>query len=1005
MPILQHSQIPLPPVPVPLYDSKRKHKEVWYLPSTNEIFTDYETYIERLMQYRLPQWQCERTGRADLTYDQALESEYAQDSRAEYRFSFSLAKRVFQCVQFETSRLDTVVEHVFDKLCSQYEVGEYINCLWDDGIAYNARILEIIPPAVVNKATNGTSVSIVSDHTSDVTESDDDRKDQVARSTQSSTTTLKFPDAFLLPEPEVESTPPPQTQSLESYFMEEESEASTEMFNVQLVDADGEGIEECVKCVHKGDIRRDRFYFSKPLIKRLIRECMTKENYVGAPWILKPSIAEHYGIDITMPYHLQVARDIAYNKTRKRKMFSDSENERKAPMDATQRERLKEEKERIREERRQQAAIKYPIEDIDLPIYRKDPVNNWQLMDMSLVNNTLPCPIPYPSGGRPPRPVAWKEFTVPAEYFESYIMIWIFLSTFAEPLNLEPFTIDDFESGLCQNTSKSHITISSFSCLLNAIVRERKNGVLPGCIAGGPAANVLSSRSTTPNRAASTPKLEKLQTADSPMDIDRPEMTSENGNGNPTAEVDESSETSTPDPNVPERGQGSADVLKVAKNWDNREIRSDRRGWESTLIGCLNELATPYIIPDLDEILNHLVPRTNCTIADREKAFISLDVTHKIHILEFLVNAVNECSLIKEYMEQCQEQLTELRRQKIDLNRENKRILASKMALNQKEKEDQEEEEEEEKEDGDESGDNADESDAAEDDADSQHMSDSEMASRNESSNSDDDEDGTDNENSSRSAQRTRYDKSHQSRQAKLKRQQQKRQELEALRVKNYREEREKAKIKNQQAKAKAEERKQLEDDEKAQHEKEGQIEKDMRRYMTLRIRPLGRDRFYNRYFYLDNIGGAVGDGSGRLYIQNPSYADIRLILNRKPTELAGYGSETQQFFLELMKQQGFDEESEWFEHRLQEIAKDDDNTASHPIASGKGWWMYYSQPEEIDALLLWLNPKGVREHRLRNEITKQYNSIVQGMKNHQEAQNPDNVKPSRPRTRYGPAS
>lgn len=52
------------------------------------------------MQYRLPQWQCERTGRADLTYDQALESENAQDSRAEYRFSFSLAKRVFQCVQF-----------------------------------------------------------------------------------------------------------------------------------------------------------------------------------------------------------------------------------------------------------------------------------------------------------------------------------------------------------------------------------------------------------------------------------------------------------------------------------------------------------------------------------------------------------------------------------------------------------------------------------------------------------------------------------------------------------------------------------------------------------------------------------------------------------------------------------------------------------------------------------------------------------------------------------------
>jgi hypothetical protein len=47
MPILQHSQAHLPPVPAPPYDSKRKHKEVWYLRSTNEIFTDYEYVIEK----------------------------------------------------------------------------------------------------------------------------------------------------------------------------------------------------------------------------------------------------------------------------------------------------------------------------------------------------------------------------------------------------------------------------------------------------------------------------------------------------------------------------------------------------------------------------------------------------------------------------------------------------------------------------------------------------------------------------------------------------------------------------------------------------------------------------------------------------------------------------------------------------------------------------------------------------------------------------------------------
>jgi bromodomain adjacent to zinc finger domain protein 1A len=292
-----------------------------------------------------------------------------------------------------------------------------------------------------------------------------------------------------------------------------------------------------------------------------------------------------------LPYHLKNARDVAYSKSRKRKLVSDTEGERKAPMDASQREKLKEEKERIREERRQQAAIKYPVDDIDLPIYRKDPINSWQLVDMTLTsNNELPSPIPYPSGGRPLRPVPWKEFSVPAEYFEPYIMTWIFLSTFAEPLGLDPFTIDDFEAGLCQTTSKSLIIIESYSALLNAIVRERKDGVLPGCIAGGPTTtSPISSRSATPNRTSNSIKSEKMQIDETLDESDKPDNASENGKPHDNENA-LSPATSTSEPSALERGQGSTDVNKVSKNWDNREIRSDRRGWEATLIGCLNEV-------------------------------------------------------------------------------------------------------------------------------------------------------------------------------------------------------------------------------------------------------------------------------------------------------------------------------------------------------------------------------------------------------------------------------
>lgn len=151
---------------------------------------------------------------------------------------------------------------------------------------YNARILEILPAAITTtttKSTNGTQSRYrTSSVVSDTSDSSDDQKERPA------TTTLKFPDAFLLPEPKTEETPP-RPETLESYFKQEESSPPMERYRVQLVDAEGDGIDECVKNVTKGDIRRDKFYFSKPLIKRLIRECMTKENYIGAPWLVKVS--------------------------------------------------------------------------------------------------------------------------------------------------------------------------------------------------------------------------------------------------------------------------------------------------------------------------------------------------------------------------------------------------------------------------------------------------------------------------------------------------------------------------------------------------------------------------------------------------------------------------------------------------------------------------------------------------------------------------------------------
>ncbi|KIK87362.1 hypothetical protein PAXRUDRAFT_831856 [Paxillus rubicundulus Ve08.2h10] len=48
-------------------------------------------------------------------------------------------------------------------------------------------------------------------------------------------------------------------------------------------------------------------------------------------------------------------------------------------------------------------------------------------------------------------------------------------------------------------------------------------------------------------------------------------------------------------------------------------------------------------------------------------------------------------------------------------------------------------------------------------------------------------------------------------------------------------------------------------------------------------------------------------------------------------------------------------------------------------LASGE--WGVYTQPEEVDEFVAWLNPKGVRELALKNAFTKWWNHIAPGMR------------------------
>lgn len=49
--------------------------QVWVIPETNEVFTSYESYLQRMDFYKQRRFICEITGHSGLTFFEALQSE------------------------------------------------------------------------------------------------------------------------------------------------------------------------------------------------------------------------------------------------------------------------------------------------------------------------------------------------------------------------------------------------------------------------------------------------------------------------------------------------------------------------------------------------------------------------------------------------------------------------------------------------------------------------------------------------------------------------------------------------------------------------------------------------------------------------------------------------------------------------------------------------------------------------------------------------------------------
>ena len=132
-------------------------------------------------------------------------------------------------------------------------------------------------------------------------------------------------------------------------------------------------------------------------------------------------------------------------------------------------------------------------------------------------------------------------------------------------------------------------------------------------------------------------------------------------------------------------------------------------------------------------------------------------------------------------------------------------------------------------------------------------------------------------------------------------------------------------------------------------------IEREFRKLLgAVRVKPLGRDRFYNRVWWFDGMGAASLIGAGgtvqyttaRIFVQGASEFDVDLLRRR----------------------------DEDVEARRREEEGAEGMLRPHE-------WAVFADIEDVQAFMAWLNPKGVRELALKNALTKWWNHIGPGMR------------------------
>lgn len=906
---------------LPTVDIEDENAEVWHIPQTGEVFVNYEDYLARMDFYKQRRFNDQITGHSGLTFFEAFNSELTGGREVEATFPEALKGPILRKVQFQTvSRLDNLVDLIFDEFRHDYYPGEEVTVTLDGG----DRILGLVR----DKTTFGPRIL-----------SDGSRALPVTR------------------------------------------------YLVNIKDSDEETV------VTDEHICRDRGVFTKAMLRSFIKKTVIREAWTGAPWLVKHDYANMYHIDTRVPPHLRYDMKLLERKQlQAQKRGNDHDmngHTHTGPV------RLPELKPATKSQKGKQSLAgfrgpRWPL------VESVDGINGSGQQHEQQARQPTPSPPPPPTkypiedlalppkeGSLRPRlkfmcrdPPVEKEGEL-AEFgalqdkidmasVGAFLETWDTLNVYCEIFQLDSFTFDDFVEAMTVASERTPVQLfDEIHCsVLKILVDSEKEG--------GKVRIAL-------------PDLE---------DEESDEAGEENHNEEDAEEEDE--ETQTPEPERKPKGRATRSSLAKleaerlaaeAAAAEEEEIRAEQEsrtraeemmrefdwidhlrkrdfgngGWERIIVGLLHQLSKDNRYEDTcEELLGQLVPAdVEPTQEAVQQKYAALDVNHRVKALQTICLLTMQTKAVRGYMEDCSETMTKYRKDRIEWQRQKKQAMEEVRQLHEQRRE------------------LIPDPDPAEevDSSALKEYDDMKMADANESHIEKEDGDaGAVREGPQAKGKRRGRPPSEKTKKKEAgAEKERKTKEKETQKGQEKVKPQEPVKLTPQQQKQYNKILKEIQKKEEIIKECEDEvaiIENDLREADCPRTRVLGKDRFWNRYYWFERNGMPYG-GLPTSSTASAEYAN-GCIWVQGPDDMEREG------FIDGPQESQNEYKAKFRMTVSERKAKEEDGTS---VFTAKQWG-YLSEPEDVTALIKWLDPRGFNESKLRKELTNYRDRIVKHMEN-----------------------